>query len=205
MGILLAIIIAYLVGSFPTAYIMGHLVKGIDLREHGSGNVGATNVMRVLGVVPGVATLVIDLLKGYVVVAVIAWLICPGEGWLPLCRILSCAAVIAGHNWMLFLGFRGGKGVATTAGAFLALAPVATISAFTLWGIVVVLTRYVSLGSITAGISLPIFMRIFYPEQGIYTWFAVLLAVLMLFMHRNNISRLIKGTERKLGKGDSKN
>jgi len=189
---------AYLVGSIPTAYLMGRVIRGIDIRSYGSGNVGATNVMRVLGPAAGVATLGIDVLKGYLVVAFLPPWACAESAYLPLWQILSCIAVIAGHNWMIFLRFEGGKGVAATAGAFLAMAPLASLSAIGLWGIVVALTRYVSLGSIIAGLSLPVFMVLFHKPVP-YFWFSLLLALALTLKHHGNLRRLIEGTERKIG------
>jgi glycerol-3-phosphate acyltransferase PlsY len=191
-------IAAYLVGSIPTAYLMGRVIKGIDIRKHGSGNVGATNVMRVLGTWAGIATLAIDLLKGYLVVGFLAPLACPGSAQLPVWRIIACVAVVSGHNWMIFLRFAGGKGVATTAGAFLAMMPWVAVSAFGIFAVVVALTRYVSLGSILAGISIPIFVWA-YHEPAAYLWFSVFLTVALILKHRANISRLIAGTEKKIG------
>lgn len=198
MSIFLLVITAYLIGSFPTAYLMGRLVKGIDLREHGSGNVGATNVMRVLGTGPGIVTLLIDLLKGFVVVYFIAPAFCRELSQLPLYRILSCVAVIVGHNWMIFLKFKGGKGVATSGGAFLALSPLAVLSAIAVFGLVVAVSRYVSLGSILGSLSLPLFMWV-YVEDPRYICFAALIAAGLVVMHRGNIRRLLKGTESRIG------
>lgn len=189
---------AYLIGSIPTAYLMGRLLKGIDIREHGSGNVGATNVMRVLGTWAGVATLAIDLLKGYAAVGLLAPLACGDPSRLPAASILACIAVVAGHNWMIFLRFTGGKGVATTAGAFLAMMPLVAVSAFGVFAAVVALTRYVSLGSILAGVCLPIFVWL-YDQPTPYLWFSVVLTVALILKHRANIARLIAGTEKKLG------
>lgn len=191
-------IVAYLVGSIPTAYLMGRIIKGVDIRNYGSGNVGATNVMRVLGTWAGIATLAIDLLKGYLVVRFLAPLACPGGAPLPVWRIIACVAVVSGHNWMIFLRFTGGKGVATTAGAFLAMTPWVAVSAFGIFAVVVALTRYVSFGSILAGISIPVFVRV-YGEPRAYFWFSVVLTVALVLKHRANISRLIAGTEKKLG------
>ncbi len=178
---------------------MGRLVRGIDVRKHGSGNVGATNVMRVLGAGPGILTLFIDLLKGFIVVYLLAPAFCREISQLPLYRILSCVAVIAGHNWMIFLKFKGGKGVATSGGAFLALAPPAVLSAIAVFGLVLAVSRYVSLGSICAGVSLPIFMWA-YGQSSFYVRFAIILAAVLVVMHRGNIARILKGTESKIGR-----
>ncbi len=194
----LLIVTSYLIGSIPTGFIMARVIGGIDIRKHGSGNVGATNVMRILGTVPGLSTLAIDILKGLLTVGVLAPALCSGPANLPVFKVLTCMSVVAGHNWMIFLRFTGGKGVATTGGAFLALTPLVTVCAFTVFGIVVLLTRYVSLGSITAGISLALFMVIF-KEPVTYRWFSALIAVAIVFKHLSNIKRLIAGTEKKLG------
>jgi glycerol-3-phosphate acyltransferase PlsY len=195
---------AYVVGSIPTAYIMGRITKGVDIRNHGSGNVGATNVMRVLGTTAGITTLAIDVLKGYLVVSFLPSWVCAGSEHLPLWQIFSCICVVAGHNWMIFLHFKGGKGVATTAGAFLAFAPLASLSAIGVWVVVVALTRYVSLGSILAGISMPLFMWLF-NKPAEYVWFALVLAIALTLKHRSNLQRLISGTERKLGQKEKLN
>jgi glycerol-3-phosphate acyltransferase PlsY len=143
-------------------------------------------------------TLGIDLLKGFLVIAVVSPAVCPYASPPPIWQILSSIAVVAGHNWMIFLKFTGGKGVATTAGAFLAFAPMATLSAIGVWGVVVALTRYVSLGSIIAGIALPIFMLLF-GQSAAYIWFGLVLTVALIAKHRGNIKRLLAGTERKIG------
>lgn len=191
-------IAAYLVGSIPTAYLMGRVLKGIDIRDHGSGNVGATNVMRVLGTWAGVATLLIDLLKGYLAVGFLVPYACADPAHLPFWSIAACVSVVSGHNWMLFLKFTGGKGVATTAGAFLAMMPLVILCSFGIFAAVVALTRYVSLGSILAGIAIPVFVWLF-AEPRAYFWFSVILTVALILKHRANITRLIAGTEKKLG------
>ena len=204
LQLLIVVGAAYVVGSIPTAYIMVRLVKGIDIRNYGSGNVGATNVMRVLGPTVGITTLAIDVLKGYTVVSLLPPWVCAGSEHLPLWQILSSISVIAGHNWMIFLRFRGGKGVATTAGAFLALAPAASLCAIGVWVIIVALTRYVSLGSILAGVSLPLFMLLF-RQPFSYVWFSLILALALTLKHRGNLRRLITGTERKIGQTERLN
>ena len=190
---------AYLIGSIPTAYLAGRILKGIDIRDHGSGNVGATNVMRVLGTPAGIATLVIDLLKGYVAVRFLVPVVRPAGGDLQVWNIAACIAVVAGHNWMLFLRFTGGKGVATTAGAFLAMMPCVILSAFVIFAATVAITSYVSLGSILAGISIPVFVLAYYDRPGVYLWFSIALTAALVLKHRANIVRLAAGTEKKLG------
>lgn len=197
--VLTAIIFSYLLGSIPTSFILGRL-KGIDLRRRGSGNVGATNAFRVLGPLPGVISLILDIGKGLVAVTILAKICGPqATGWI---KILIGLAVIAGHNWTVFLKFKGGKGVATSAGVFLGLAPAALGFSVLVWLIVVAISRYISLGSILAAISLPIFIW-----RPIFTWqgekgvpiilFGLLISLLVVIRHRANIKRLIKGEERK--------
>jgi len=198
LELILMLLAAYLIGSVPTAYILGRALKGLDIRKYGSGNVGATNVMRVLGTTAGVATLGIDLLKGFLVVFFVSPVLCPESPPPPFWQVLACIAVVVGHNWMIFLKFTGGKGVATTAGAFLAFAPGAALSAVAVWAAVVALTRYVSLGSILAGISLPLFMLLF-GAPPTYVWFGLALTAALIVKHRANIRRLLAGTERKIG------
>lgn len=189
---------AYLIGSIPTAYVMCRLLKGVDIRECGSGNVGATNVMRVLGTGTGIVTLAIDLLKGFVAVRYCVPVFMGGQAALPLWQIFASIAVIAGHNWMIFLRFKGGKGVASTAGVFLALAPIASLSAIGVWGVVVAITRYVSLGSILAGIALPVLIWLT-GKPVAFVWFSMILTVALVIKHRGNIKRLLAGTERRIG------
>jgi len=202
LRVLCLVLASYVVGSIPTAYLMGRLVKGIDIRQYGSGNVGATNVMRVLGTWAGLVTLAIDLFKGFAAVRYLVVLLLPGDDWFAIWQILSCVAVVAGHNWMIFLRGTGGKGVATTSGAFLAMAPVAAISAIAVWAVVVALTRYVSLGSIVAGISLPVFIWLT-GRPAPFLWFSMLITAALVLKHQANIKRLISGTERKIGQKES--
>ncbi|MBU4310230.1 glycerol-3-phosphate 1-O-acyltransferase PlsY [bacterium] len=192
----LSIILSYLLGSVPTSYIMGKLWKGIDLRKHGSGNVGAANTFRVLGPIPGVIIFLGDALKGWVAVYCISLLV-PVEtftsDWI---KIFCGMAAICGHNWTIFLKFKGGRGVATSIGVFFALAWQA-IGISLLLGIVIIsLTRYISLGSMAGAIALPFLVVLLPFKKPLpYLWFALLVAFLVIIKHIPNIKRLIKGKE----------
>lgn len=188
--------LAYLLGAMPTSYLVGRLARGIDLREHGSKNLGATNVYRLLGWRWAVPVGLVDILKGVVPVAVFApW--AQGPAWLPV--TLGIAAVL-GHVFSPYVRFRGGKGVATAAGVFLALAPVAVLLALPVWALCVWLTGYVSLGSIVTAGVFPVWVRLTRPDAP-YTFAASLaLALLIIFSHRANIRRLLAGTENRFGR-----
>ncbi|MBE3571349.1 MAG: glycerol-3-phosphate 1-O-acyltransferase PlsY [Moorella humiferrea] len=189
---LLALALAYLIGSIPTAYVVGRFVYGFDIRKRGSGNVGATNALRTMGTVPGLVVLAVDALKGVIAV----WLGQVAGG--PWLAAVTALAAIIGHSWSLFLEFQGGKGVATTAGAVLAMAPAVVLWAGLLWLVIVVLSRYVSLGSIIAAAVAP-FLMLFFHRPWPYTLFTLVGAALIIYRHRSNIKRLLTGTEHKLG------
>jgi glycerol-3-phosphate acyltransferase PlsY len=191
------ILVSYLIGAIPTGYIFGRL-KGIDLRKHGSGNVGATNAWRVLGKRLGICTLLIDILKGVLVVVVIAKFFPIKTIEDVFLRKFICGlAAILGHNFPVYLKFRGGKGVATSVGVVLGLTPKALGASFFVWICVLLLTRYVSVASMAGGILLPIFSILFgYPKT--MHWFSTVIALLLLIQHRSNIKRLLKGEEKKL-------
>lgn len=191
------IIASYLIGSIPAGYLMAKAVKGIDIRQHGSGNPGATNVFRVAGPVPGVLTFVVDFLKGLVPVLLAVRYF--GNTY-ELYWILAGLAVLAGNMWSVFMGFKGGKGVATGAGIFFALLPVPAAAAFITFWIVFFITRYVSVASITAAISLPVFSFLNHQPPAISV-FAACAAALIIFRHRSNIGKLLNGTENGFNRG----
>jgi acyl phosphate:glycerol-3-phosphate acyltransferase len=196
---LLWLIIAYLIGSIPTAYIVGRRVSGIDIREHGSGNVGATNAFRVIGKQWGSAVLAIDLLKGLVVTAVIARgaHAFPGLS-LELKQLIFGFAAISGHTWTLWLKLKGGKGIATAAGVLLGIFPVSTICAVLIWSLLFVVKRYVSLASIGAVAVFPILLLLFSRHiESFWLVFLIslVLAGLLIYNHRSNIQRLQSGAE----------
>ena len=186
---LLIVILSYLVGSIPTSYLAGKWLKGIDLRQHGSGNVGATNVARVIGRKAAAAVLAIDILKGFLPVKA-------AEFWLGKDFIgpLAGFAAICGHNWSIFLRFAGGKGVATTAGVFTALAPLATAMAASVFFIVAGITKYVSAGSICSALALCLSCLLLKSPLPVAV-FAGVACAFIIYRHWQNIERLLKGTE----------
>jgi len=204
------IVLSYLIGSIPTSLITGKVLRGIDIREHGSGNAGATNVFRVLGWKPGVFVLLFDGFKGF---AVTYWIsqIAVGANPLPpeIMQIIAGCSAIFGHIWTVFARFRGGKGVGTAAGMLIALFPLAFLICIAVFIIVVFFTRYVSLSSICAALTLPIVLAVFQYGLGknipvplfIFSFFA---AGLIIFTHRANIKRLLNGTENRFGSKKSK-
>lgn len=198
-----AVVSAYLVGSIPTGFLMTKIFKGVDIRSAGSKNVGATNVYRVAGKLPGLLTLVIDILKGVLVVTIIAqaYYAFLQELDYVFFRTLLGLMAICGHIWSIFLKFKGGKGVATTIGVTGILAPIPLGLALLVWLIVFIPTNYVSLGSLLFGLSLPIFSVIF-NEPFYVVIFCVIICLLNTYKHKDNIARLLKGVENKtvLGK-----
>jgi glycerol-3-phosphate acyltransferase PlsY len=196
-----AIIFSYLIGSIPVGYIFARALKGIDIRRYGSGNVGATNVFRVLGSIPGVIVLTLDMLKGLLPVVVIANFVSGFDH--ILVRLILGLAAVCGHNWTIFLKFRGGKGVATTAGALLGLSlkvphlGMIVLLCLGIWVLVLLATGFVSLSSILASITLPIFMLIFAQPLKLLI-FAVLLCLFVLVRHKSNIGRLLRGEEKRI-------
>ncbi|MCG3139011.1 MAG: Glycerol-3-phosphate acyltransferase [Phycisphaerae bacterium] len=204
-------IAAYLIGSIPIGYLVGRW-RGLDIREHGSHNIGATNVSRVLGKKYGYTVFGLDLLKGLLpvlwagrhLVERSAASSASGSGWWIL--VAGCAVV--GHMFPIFLRFRGGKGVATALGATLGIYPYLTwpgLGCFLIWLVVTLLSRYVSLGSIVACVAFPllVIIRPMLLEPAIQPWplthFSLLLATLIIYRHRANIRRLLQGTENKIG------
>jgi acyl phosphate:glycerol-3-phosphate acyltransferase len=191
-------ILAYLLGSIPTAVWVGRLFYGIDVRNEGSGNAGATNTIRVLGVKAGIPVIIIDILKGYFAVILIRYLMTGYFDEVSLIYVEIAAGLLAvvGHTLPVFAGFRGGKGVATLLGAGIALYGWAVIISVLVFLVVFIVGRYVSLASITAGIVFPIVViwiyRISHPGL---VGLAVFAAVFLLWTHRKNISRLMKGEE----------
>lgn len=199
--IVIIIIGAYLLGSIPTSVWLGRALKGIDLREHGSGNAGATNAFRVLGKPIGTVVLILDMLKGFLAVNLILLQheIDPGsEGWMLLKIGLGLMAVV-GHIFPVFAGFRGGKGVATIAGVALAIHPFAALAAMGIYLLVFMLTRISALGSLIAVLTYPVWIiLVFRSEYLAIRIFSLAVVVLILITHRSNILRLIRGEEKSL-------
>ncbi|MFN3466436.1 MAG: glycerol-3-phosphate 1-O-acyltransferase PlsY [Candidatus Brocadiales bacterium] len=198
---ILALLGSYLVGSVPFAYLVARWAGGMDITQYGSGNVGATNVARAIGWHYGSVVFFLDMLKGLMPVYLASGYI--GVTVHPL-AILCGLGTILGHVFPIYLRFRGGKAAATSFGVFLWLAPKALLVAFVTWGVTVLITRYVSLGSILGAISFCVVMVTLYNEpfgQGLYlTLFSFIIATLVILRHRENISRLLAGTERKIGR-----
>ncbi|MDP9729845.1 glycerol-3-phosphate 1-O-acyltransferase PlsY [Alicyclobacillus tolerans] len=189
----LAILIAYLLGSISVSTLMVKAVKKVDIRNYGSGNAGATNTLRLLGWKYGVLVLLLDAFKGVLAVWIANLL---GHGQ-PIYDYLSGLSVILGHNWPLYFGFRGGKGIATTIGVFLCLLPLATLISGFIAIVIIFMTRYVSLGAIVFVVLSPIFLALLSHKTGALL-FASIAAVLAIIRHRENLIRLVQGRERKL-------
>ena len=204
MRALLVVIIAYLLGSIPFGYLIVRKKLGDDIRQSGSGGTGATNVSRRAGRTAGVATLVLDAFKGSLAVLIARTLLTGPPLVVDWWVAAAAIAVIVGHIFPVWLGLRGGKGVATGVGVFLVLAPVALVCAGVLFVAIVALTRYVSLGSITAAVALPVSVWL----QSVFVEpvadlrplliAAIAGALLILFAHRHNIARLARGTESRI-------
>ena len=195
MDFFLASIVAYLIGSIPNGLIIGKLFWQIDLREHGSKNIGATNAYRTLGAKPAALIFIMDLLKGIIGVWLGSYMI-----GTPFAMILGGIAAIIGHNWSAFLKFTGGKGVATGLGVIAMLMPQVTIIVFVTWLVIVYVTKYVSLASIIAAMMVPI-CSYFFNEPLEYLCFSILAAVFVIYRHKSNVQRLINGNESKIKAG----
>lgn len=198
--ILIGLIASYVIGSIPVSYLAGAL-KGVDVRRHGSGNVGATNVLRAAGKVPAIIALAADIGKGVVAVALLPSLFFSPEApfGLNIFKALLALCVIAGHNWSIFLKFKGGKGVATTCGALIVLLPKAMAAGAAVFFITVLLSGYVSLGSILMSVSIPIAAAISGAELE-FVILSIISCILISYRHKGNIKRLILGTENKVYK-----
>lgn len=189
---MMSIIISYLLGSISFSYFIAKIWMGIDIRNYGSGNAGATNVLRVLGTKPAIIALLGDALKG--IIAVYLGKLTGDELIMLLCGL----AVVIGHNWPIFLKFKGGKGIATSLGVILTISPLSSLILIIIGVFIIYITRYVSLGSITSAIILPFIFYMLH-KSGYYLVFALVLTFLALFRHRSNIQRLLSGKESKLG------
>lgn len=193
----LLLALSYLIGATPTSYWVGKAFHGVDLREHGSGNLGATNAFRVLGWRSAAPVMAVDILKGFVPAWFFPGMVNASFGW----TLAFGAAAILGHMFSLWVGFKGGKGMATSAGVFLALAPWAALAAVAIWLVVTFSTRIVSVGSIAAALALP-FLVALLPHRGggMLVVFTAALAVFVIWAHRTNVRRLLKGEEHRFGR-----
>lgn len=204
------LLVAYLLGSIPTGYIAARLIKGIDIREHGSGSTGATNVLRTLGKGPGLLVLLVDTLKGVLATALVYWMftnafsrnIVPPsvnhEIWLAWMVALAGVGAVLGHSKSIWLGFSGGKSVATSLGILLTMSWQVGVCTLGVFGVVLALSRIVSLSSIAGAISVSVLMLVF-GQPLPYSLFAVAGSFYVLWLHRSNIQRLLTGTEARLG------
>jgi len=202
-GYLVVGLAAYLLGSIPTGFLVAR-TRGVDLRAVGSGNIGATNALRALGKTAGVVVLVADGLKGFVACTGLCALVVGLLGRvgvptaeLPTYRLLAGLAAVLGHNYTCWLRFKGGKGVATSAGVFAALAPLALLIALAAWLVAFACTRYVSVGSLAAAVALPTAVWLTQNDL-VLAWLTTGLGVLVIVRHHTNIRRLLAGTEHRI-------
>lgn len=192
-ALILLILASYLIGSIPTGYLLGKVIRGIDIRTLGSGNIGATNVWRALGPVPALTALTGDIMKGIAGVLLGRYFGPPGF------ELITAGAALVGHGWSVFLRFRGGKMIATMVGVLFMLPPAGLIAAAGVWFSVTGLTRYVSLASMTAAVAIPVAFAVTGAGADLVV-FTAAVAVVVLYKHRDNIARLIRGTENKFGR-----
>jgi glycerol-3-phosphate acyltransferase PlsY len=205
------VVAAYLIGSIPFSFLVVKLMTGADIREVGSRNVGATNVARSFGKLPGIIALLLDMAKGYAAVALAKWVTSSPQWplpagvdalplhsrafWVALCGLIA----VLGHMFPVWLRFHGGKGVATATGVFLALDPIAVLAGAIVFAIVVISTRFVSLASIVSSASVPIFLR-FLTHAPFWTVnISIVIAIAIIIKHHSNIARLTQGRERRMG------
>ncbi|MDZ7265266.1 MAG: glycerol-3-phosphate 1-O-acyltransferase PlsY [candidate division KSB1 bacterium] len=203
------IFLSYLAGSIPTSIIMSRLTRGIDIRDYGSGNAGATNAIRVLGWKIGIIVIIVDVGKGVLATLLISQI---GRAQLEqvplhhnLVQIIAGLSAVLGHIWTIFAGFKGGKGVGTAAGMLFSLYPLAGFICLLIFGVVLLTIRYVSVASMTAAVSLPIVSLILrrffnYDISSELIYFSIFMAILIIFTHRSNIKRLLKGEENRIKK-----
>jgi glycerol-3-phosphate acyltransferase PlsY len=203
-GAAILIVLAYLIGALPFGLLVGRVAGGVDLREHGSGRIGATNALRTVGLAGAVLTFVLDLGKGALAVLLVAWLYEAGPaGSAPWVAAAAGVAAVAGHIRSVFIGFRGGRGVATFSGAMLATAPWVLAIVVPVFALIVWRSRFVSLGSVVGALLAPFVTAALVP-LGQATWAAVAMGVggagMVTMAHRDNIERLRAGTERRIGR-----
>jgi len=207
LNTVLALALAYLLGSIPSAVWIGKQFHNIDVRQHGSGNAGTSNVIRVLGWKTGIPVLIIDVAKGWMatMLPVFFKLAEPGSALITNLQILTGVTAIIGHIFPVLAGFRGGKGVATVFGVLLALQFLLTLSCFGVFLVILLITGIVSVSSMSAGVAFPIFLfSIFNTPSLVFKIFSILVAIALLVTHRKNIGRLLKGEESKLIKWGKK-
>lgn len=194
---IICVLLGYAFGCFQTAYIVGKAIKGIDIREHGSGNLGTTNAFRVLGKKLGFITFLGDVLKA-VAAFLIAKLVFSEDG--QIAGLYAGLGVVLGHNWPFYLKFKGGKGIAVTSGIMLCINPLVTVIITTVMFIIIFVTKYVSLGSIIGMLSMIIFAIIAYRNNTEMLILIIVIGAIAIYKHKANIKRLISGHENKIGK-----
>lgn len=187
------LLLCYLLGSVPFGWIVGKVTRGVDIRQFGSGNIGFTNALRTLGWGPAITVLIADIAKG-VAAVLLARAVLHAEAW----AVGGGVCAVAGHNWSAFLKFHGGRGVATSLGVLIGLAPLVALCAFAVWLVVLWASRYVSLASIVAAVSVPFWMVVFDHTTTLKV-ISLLLCTFVVVRHIPNIRRLIAGTEHKWG------
>ncbi|NMB45523.1 MAG: glycerol-3-phosphate 1-O-acyltransferase PlsY [Firmicutes bacterium] len=192
LGAVLAILASYLIGSIPFGLIIGKIWANLDVREFGSGNIGTSNVLRTVGPAAAIVVFALDVGKG--AVAVYLGSLAGAE----FTKIMAGVAAIAGHNWPIYLKFKGGKGIATSLGAVISLTPAIALILLGLWIIMVGITRYISLASLAAAVLFPIFL-IISRASTTYILAGIVISVFAIYRHRTNIQRLLSGTEHKIG------
>jgi len=204
ISLILLIFLSYLMGSLPTAILVGRTLRGIDIREHGSGNAGGSNVFRVLGWKAGVFVMAVDVFKGFAATYWLPRLLSQDLVALPSAQLIAGICAILGHIWTVFAGFHGGKGVGTAAGMLLALFPQALLVCFAVFVILLLATRIVAVASISAAVTLPVTLTLFRYQLHrpvplplyLFSFFA---ALLIIYTHRSNIRRMMDGTENRFG------
>jgi glycerol-3-phosphate acyltransferase PlsY len=214
VSLIIVVVLSYLVGSIPISIIVAKAIKGIDIRNYGSGNAGGTNVVRVLGWGPGVFVILFDALKGFLAAVVLSRLF---YGHFPLdngtpfsdftvVQIIAGISAILGHTWTVFAGFKGGKGIATAAGMLIGIAPIEVAITAGVFAVVVASSRYVSLGSVSAAVAFPLAMfvraNVFDVATRYYhsmIFFSIAISGFLIYNHRANIGRLLRGQENRLG------
>lgn len=197
MNSMVLVVLGYLLGSIPFGLLISR-AKGVDLRKAGSGNIGATNVFRVVGKSWGLLCFALDFVKGLLAAGALPlWLSVPG----PHAGLIAGAAAIAGHNWPLWLGFKGGKGIATSAGVLMAVAPWALLCGLGVWGLTLRLSRMVSLSSVLAALAVAVGGWFFHAEERWTPVVLTVLAAIAVWRHRSNLQRIVRGEEHRFGSG----
>ena len=205
LQIVICIVLGYVVGSFSTGYIIG-LMNHVDIREMGSGNAGTTNAFRTLGKKAGIITFIGDFLKALLVVLLVRWVIYKDVDYVKLLELICGFGCVLGHNFPVWLKFHGGKGIAVTAGVFVAIDPLILPFGIPLFAILVLTTKYVSVGSLAVLTLFPIWNAVRFSDLPYYPWIiavSCMYTAMAFFQHRQNIKRLLNGTENKIGQKKS--